>query len=207
MGTIGLASIASHLLLESPTPLIGAVLIAAVFLALSALQARGTSRRGLAVGALAALVAAPLLWLLAATITTERERVMARTMQLLDLTVPIQLPALEGLIKADAEFVSHVGRECFDRARMLGILKRNLEAHRVSAHDVRSLAAQVISDSEAESWLEVRTSFADGSPVGSGPVPSSWQLTWGRRGSGEPWQITRVRCMRLMRVACNCTLW
>lgn len=177
------------LLLESPLPVVIALVAMAVVLRVMASRRRD---RRLNYAALGALAAAMLVFVLAHLVVTDREAIMARTEALVAATAPLDSNALADLIANGATVTGPQGQPFLDYSQLRPELERTLTRFPVEGQAVRSLAAQAMGapGTRGESIVglstQVRTEFF------GGPIRSEWGLFWQKESDGE-WRVVEIR--------------
>ena len=180
-----------HLLLESPAPLIVALLALSVGLVIIAF--RRVSVRHLLAGGGVALMAAGVA-LLAMLVTTEREKVQNLTTDLVNATAPLDKARLDALIDPDATIVNSEGTRMFTLPEGLARLAQIQARVPAFSHSVIKLSAQTDESEYARSVVSLITAceIAD-SPT---YAHTRWLLTWHRDAAGQ-YHVTEVRWLSI----------
>jgi hypothetical protein len=192
------ASIVDRYLFENPWPLIGAIIFAAA-IALAFLSRKGKSTPSPA-GVVIALACCLGVWLVARNVTTDRERVRALTLQLVDVTARSDEAALAPMLADDFTLYLRVGNvshdTSMDRAATLQQIHRTLgtiykpKDWRVTTNEVAT------NDTQATSNLSV-TVTTEMYPM---PHRSSWRVDW-RREPGGRWRVFAIELLDMPGIA------
>jgi hypothetical protein len=176
------------LLFEQPL-LIGAALVVVAALAFITLNRQEKGRLGLLVGGAVLLLAAAA----AAAgflVETDRERIRARTVELVSATGDVDAARVATLLDDEVDLlmggrrVPGVGREV-----ILDAIDR-LEG-RFAMADARAVTTQASVDDGARARTQVQVRAT---PEGGAPSLSWWLLNWTKDDAGA-WRITRIDCL------------
>jgi uncharacterized protein (DUF2236 family) len=162
------------------------------------------ARAGAAAGAGLALAAA-LLQVLAAAVTTDRERVRRATRELVAAAAAGDRGALDPLLAPGARAFSSfqvpeqaVPAQGLDKAQILERLPRVVEAYQVRAARVLEVQAQANTPSVAVT--QARVSVRAGASYYEVPYTSWWRIGWQKDQSGE-WRAATIEPLELPGVA------
>lgn len=180
------------LLLESPLPLVIALVAVAVTLRV---MARRGGRPGprLNYAALGALILAMVVFAAAHLVVTGREALIARTEALAAATSPLDRNALGDLIANGAVVTGPQGQPWLDYDSIRPELERTLERFPIEGHGVRGVAAETTKGSRGRSVLDLSTQVR--SEYFGGPVRSEWGLMWEKQSDGV-WRVVEIRWLR-----------
>ncbi len=191
-------SLVDRYLFENPWPLIGVIILAGA-IAFGFLSRTGKSTRPAAcvVIVLACCVG---VWLVARNVTTQRERVRALTLQLVDVAARSDEAALAPLLADDFTLYLRVGNvshdTSMDRAATLQQIHRTLGTiyklrdWRVTSNEVATSGTQATSNLSVTVTTELY------------PMPhrSSWRVDW-RRDPGGQWRAFAVELLDMPGIA------
>ncbi|MEX0774997.1 MAG: nuclear transport factor 2 family protein [Phycisphaeraceae bacterium] len=178
-----------HLLFEQPVPLL--IVLGAATLALILIARRRNDRRllvwagGVTLLALAVVVMSKL-------VVTQRERLNDRTRELVAATAPLDVAHLRTLFAPDAVLLGPEGQSLGQGEEILARLDMRIRIDPIQRQDVRNVQAQVLSDREAVTYLELKTTFKGGEVTDE--HPTTWLITWTRQPDGA-WQMRSARWM------------
>lgn len=172
--------------LERPLSLSLALLGVAVVLAV---VARQRNRPRLLIGAGIALVLAGGVWGLAAAVTTDRERVMKNTGQLLEATAPLDVNTLNSLIDPNATLRGPDGTVWLEHDSFRLALALAVKRWGVKSQALRGLQAGTDERGNAVTRFEARTTFTQGTGL---PVRTTWQLQWRQDAEGN-WRVIDIQ--------------
>jgi len=166
------------------------VLIVAGIILLSAGQKRKNKPLMLSAG-LAILLTGGV-FLLAKSVTTDREQLIAETRALVMATAPLDGPKLDQLIDPAAIVTGPSGAVWVDAGQILPRLKRVLRQYPVQVQKIRMVDAAADENGWAKSTVTIRT---ETNASGDG-VNTSWLLHW-RRDEAAPggWRVVDIRWM------------
>lgn len=178
------------ILLESPTPLIGICLVAAVvtFMVLNN-RAKG---RAAVLAAMGLILLAAGFYSLAAGITTDRERVIESTKRLIGHTARVELDELSPLLAPDVRLETSIRSNDIPlgkgRTWLLDSVRSTLGG-RYAVTDPAVLELQAVLDGPSVARSQVRVRVT---PQGSGlPILSWWRLDW-RKRDDQSWEATVI---------------
>jgi len=177
----------SYLLLESPWPVI--VALVGVWAVLRVIGARRRNMR-LRVAAIGALGLAAGLALLAYGVTTDREHVLDRTRALIEATQPMSPATLDGFIRPSATIAVDDGPTlmAYEQARPA------LERIAVATQAIQQTRAGLADPGQAVSEVSLMTRLER--PPSVQPVPSRWRFHW-RRGGDGAWRVSKIVLLEL----------
>ncbi len=159
-------------------------------------------RRGLfalagGVGLAAALIVT------AQTVTTLRERLKARTVELVDAVARADQVAMEAMLAPDVR-VSVFGRDRGFTAESIvrwvdTMMRPGTGTYAVREHSESELGASIDGSNTARTQVRVRVT-PESSPL---PVGSWWRVHWRRDGTGAdaPWRVTQIEVLQIDAVA------
>ena len=179
-------SLIEHLLFEESWPLVGALGVTAVMLAL---MARRRAQPRLLLWALGAVVLAGAVYTTARLVTTPREQILQRTQELVRVTAPLNLDRVGEVLDARVQLVGPEGELWLDREQILAALAAVHQRWQVAAQEVLRVDAEAPSRAVGRSVLDVRTTLRGELDV---PMTTQWVLTW-QRGAGGPWRAVRIQ--------------
>ncbi len=188
----------SRLLFETWWPGLAVFLVAAAMLGYQALQRRH-ARLAIAAG-ICALIAG-LFPLLAFTVTTVRETVIARSRQLAEAGIPpLDAAALRRLLAERVVFEAPRGQTLFTRRdEILQLAERADRRWTVAEWGAITLDGRRLDDNHAQSYARVRTRLtARGQGVISGgefAVTSGWLIDW--RQVDDRWRADRITLLTI----------
>lgn len=189
-----------HLLLENPWPLVLALVV--VGAVLGVLSTQRLSRR-LAAASLVAFLLAPSILLLAHSVTTAREHIIAGTRELVASTVHrADLAAVDLLFSPEAVLVGPDGEVWLTYPEIRTQLERASERFAIREQSVRSLTAE-LEDGVGQVTVSLRSTL--GGQAAGVPMPSMWELTWER--ADDAWRVTQVRCLQFMNAEPGPNFW
>lgn len=174
--------------LESPWPLVVALLIVAAALSVAGL--RDKRKRLTAAGLIVALLAGAVL-ALATAVATKREQLLASTADLLAYTDPVNSRGLQSIFTRDITLQNNAGQVWMQRADILARLDRLQSETPIGKHKVTDIKAEARGD---RGYVDVRlsTSGVGGSPFGNLPILSRWLLVWELQPDGT-WLLDEIR--------------
>lgn len=187
-------------LLEDPWPAV--VVLGCVAFALLVTGMR-RNRGAWHVAAGVAALAAGGVYVLAATVQTDRERVEQRTRELVAATAPLDAPTLRQLIDDQATVTLPGG----EPLRLAGVLSDELisavDRFAVESQSIRGLHVEAPQPGAATARLDVRTVL--GGDVHY-PVRTEWLITW-RRGDDGRWRVAAVQWLEFQNRPPTQQLW
>ena len=188
-----------QLLLEDPRPLVVALAVAALVLAIVARRVRDrpslVRRFWWAAGG--ALVLAAGVYLLASAVTTTRERLLIQTRQMISLAAPLdtqRFAQLQQLFDPAGECCGPDLHHWLSMAEVLALVRDRSASYDIREHKVTALAAEARSSREGRAIVSVQT--AGNLPDGLTSVPSEWLIDWSRDDDGR-WRISRLTCLSI----------
>jgi len=212
-GVIAMWDLVLQLFSESPNPIAATLAAAAAAAVLMALRNSGSRRRRWVVVAAVLPLAFAACLIASHMMETDRERIMARTRELLSATVPLDRSVIRRMIDREAGFVDKSERTCFDAVRSIGLLESWLREMPIASHEVREEAATLQGPGTAESSIMVWTMFADEDAAqrmgfGASRVTSAWRFRWRYDEEHRNWRVTQVQCTRLRSMTYPpCSMW
>ena len=187
----------ANLLFEAPWPLMAALVIVSVAFSFAARQKR--SKPLLAVSVAALLLSAGV-YVLAMSVTTEREKLLNSTRELIASTSPLDSQKLDRLIDPSATVSGPDGTAWLTYEQIGPRLKSVVGRFGVQSQRVRDLQALTHEGDWGESSVLVRT---EASGAGGMPINTGWYLTWQKSvspgagaDSGGTWRVVDIRWMR-----------
>ena len=184
-----------HFLLEQPWPVaLTLLIVAAILFSVGAQRRQGKWQlAALGVAALAGGVVA-----LAWAVTTDRQRVIAATDELLAATEgELDTAALDRLLAPDVVLTGPGGQVWLESEAIGAALRRAAERYGPVSHSVRQRQVGA-RDGRGRVELELRTELAGGVGGGAGggvPVRSSWTLVWLETPGG--WVVDQIEWREL----------
>jgi ketosteroid isomerase-like protein len=179
-------------LLDNPWPVGFALAVAGAIMVLHHVRLR--QRAGVAGGALL-LAAAVGVFILSATVTTPRQRIMQKTQALLDATAPLDSAALRSLLEPTVMLIGPDGKVWLEGRRLLDEMDGAISRVQIREHAVRDLVAQAEDHGTGFSFIDLRTTLESGG-MGGQPIRSKWRLTWRRDAEGR-WRVTEIQWQEL----------
>lgn len=176
----------TNLFLEEPLMLSLALLGVAIVLGF---VARQRNRPRLLVGAGIALVLAGGVWVLATAVTTDRDRVMQHTRDLVFATAPLDTDVLDTLIDPNATLRGPDGSIWLEHDPFRLALALAVRQWGVETQAVRKMQAGVDDRGNAATRFEARTTFSQGTGL---PVRTVWQLQWRQDPAGN-WRVIDIQ--------------
>jgi hypothetical protein len=175
-----------YLLFEQPLPLVIALIAVAVVLRL---LARRRPDRRLDRGALIAILAAIAVFVTAGAVTTDHERILQNTRQLVLATAPLDLQTVDQYIEPHATLSGPDGSTWMHYQQIRQRLPSVLQRFAVTGQRLRQTAAELHSPTWAVSVAEVSTYLDEATGL---PVRTVWALTW-QKDTDEQWRVNNVR--------------
>jgi hypothetical protein len=196
--------ILEHLFLESPWAVTGVLLAGALTVVLIS-RLRLNKIKGLCVLAMLGLAVG--VFVLAKAVTTDRERLILNTRQLVSATGPLDPAELDRLIDPRATVSGSDGTVWLNYDQVRPRLKRVVGKYGVRSQRVREVQAIAHDGGWGESTVIVRTEASGSSGI---PINTGWHLTWektqtpqessGGKSGGESgdgnWRVVDIRWMR-----------
>lgn len=183
----------SHVLLESPlSPTI--VLVAIALVAYVVLNARARFKQGLAVAG-ACVLAAGALWVLAAVVTTDHERLNRAATDLVDAVAAADVDAVDAALAPEAQLMDVPTLNALDKRAILAAVESQLGAgapFEVTEHAI--LEVQTALDGPRAGRVQVKVRVQT---RGMGIPNISW---WGLgliRGEDGQWRTVSVRALAI----------
>ncbi len=175
-----------NLLLEDPWPL--ALTFAVVAGVLVFLGIQRADKRLLRLAGIAAVLAAGV-FILAGTVTTTRETILAATEKLVGHTAPLDVPAFRAMV--DPQVIVTVesarGAQSLAGDAVFSRLESTVKSTAIEKQTTLAIDAELRGKDHAVSSFDVRTD------VRGGPrFITRWVLTWRRQADGD-WRVTEVR--------------
>lgn len=199
--TIADPPIFEHLLLENPWPLVAALGAVGVVLLILANRRRQSRLFHAAIVALMLAVGA---FLLASYVTTQREELAGRTRRLVELTAPLQVPALEAMFAPNAVLSDGNGNVCLRAEGIFRDLEAALGRYPIADQSIRQVDAEVLRPGFGATEFDLSTSLR--SEYGQSAIRTVWRVDWRRGGDGQ-WQITDIRWLKFQGKAPRCGMW
>jgi hypothetical protein len=188
-------------MLEDPVPLVVALSIAGGLVLAIGWQRR--QRRRSVVG-LALLGLGALVWLVAALVDTDREKLVADTRRLLQATAPLDEPRLWDLLDPAAVVTGPAGECWYHADQILPELRGALRRFDVAGHRIDQIVAQTPRRGEGTTHFRLSTALAaEQHPV---PIHSAWRLSWRRAADGR-WLVTEIRWLEFERQKPMINMW
>lgn len=174
----------AHWLFENPWPP-SITLIALAVIVFVLLNARGQAKQGMGIGAGLLAIAAACIGT-AFLVTTDRERVAARTVELIGATATADLAALRPLLASDVG-LNVLGRPFpEEKEGILGMVGLYMGgSYRVEQHTVSNITAHVDRLGSARTLARVRVE------VDGFTNRSWWRITWRKNAQGE-WEARHI---------------
>ncbi len=182
----------SHMLFESPWLLAMGLVGVGVVLRLVG-QQRG--QRRVVTASWVALAAAVAVIGLAKVVTTDRERLLQRTRELVAATAPLDGGRVAGFLAADAVLVGPDGDTWVSVGELGGEIDAAGRNYPIASQAIRHLEAEARSDAQGLVLVDLRTTLSEGFGA-QAPIPTKWLLTW--RKTPEGWRVYRVQWLELM---------
>ena len=179
-----------HLLFEDPYTL--GVVLGVVALGLAWLgwhQGRGWAFKASPATALAAAGAALLAW----SVETDREHIIARTRHAVELTAgdPLELERLRTLFAPDARLLRPDQSTWLNAEQLFERLEQVTQRWLIRGHSVTQLDAQINRETNTGlTLLDLRSMIS--TELGDQVIKTRWLLHWSP-GFGGPWRVTDVR--------------
>lgn len=181
-----------RLLFEQPLPTAGGLLLAGV-VAFLVINRTGEGRRALIAGGIAVLLAGGVL-LVGVLVTTTRERLQARTVELIDAAATADIPRLEPLLSPDVRLGLWERDLAAGRGRVLDSVKDYVGTrYKVKEHSVAWTSATVDGPNVARSMVRVRVRTE--ATMYDFPTGSTWRIDW--RLEGGEWRASGIRCLQI----------
>lgn len=185
------APLLESVLFERPWVVVVALLVGAVVV-LFVFNARGRAKHGAMAAAALALVAAAI-WGIAATVVTHRERLEARTRELVEATATADVAALDRILAPNARAFYSAAPRGMDREAILDWVSINLGGrggYGIRSHRVPEVQATL--DGERVGRTQVRVIVTVADRFGEGPVDSWWRVDWNLDDDGT-WRPIGIR--------------
>lgn len=176
------------LLFESPWALMVVFTVTGLIL-LSAGQKR--HNKGLMLGAAGALVLAVGAYLLASSVTTDREQLKQETRDLVAATAPLDNAALNRLLAPNVTVTGPTGDVWVKAGQVLPRVQHVLQSNPLNSQSIRSLDAAAHDNGWGESAVTVHTDINGGNSLNTG-----WLLTWEKAPGEGTWRVVDIRWMR-----------
>jgi len=177
----------AHFLLENPIPGVVFLLLVAVVVFLM-LNARGRVRPALLSAALI-VVLAGVLFAVASIVDTDRERISARTRELVGVVTAVDRAGMEEIL-ADGLVTraTRVPRNA-TKDQVIAIVESEVGVkYRASAHEFLDLQAAMYGPRVGRTQTRVRVSSEYGG------IPSWWLIDWHLEDDGI-WRASRIECL------------
>lgn len=190
--------------LESPWLLAITLLVVAVAMAALLLK-RGDGRRGALLGGGIALVGVVVV-LIGTLVTTERERLQARTLGLVGLTVRAQTSELAGYLDEKVAFsgIAGVGAIAGREALLEQVRNYPGAAYTIRSHSTSSVGVSIDGENVARTQVRVWVRLDKDVAMYDAAIGSWWRLDWRRDpvagsppGTYGPWRVSRITMMQL----------
>lgn len=185
------APLLERVFLEEPWPALLLVGLAGA-IGVAVFWRRGRGGPALLAGAGAAVLGLGI-WVLAAAVTTLRERLAEQTRALVAATATGDSATVRALLLESASLGVLGTRGNFDKARILRLVETDLQGPwRVVSHRVVSTQATLDGPSAGRTRVRVRVE-PEATRV---PVGSWWLLEWRMDAAGE-WRVSSIRCEQI----------
>ncbi|MCE9592454.1 MAG: hypothetical protein K8S99_18260 [Planctomycetes bacterium] len=180
----------SHLLLESPIPLVVALVLLGLIVAWHGMRRlnRRVTWAGLAMFLLAGAV-----WGLASLVETTREQLIERTGLLVAHTAPLDTPGLKAFFTPGATLSGPRGNTWLPFDRVFQVLDSTSRRFNITGNALDGIDAEGRGAGEGLSEFGVRTLI--GSEYGDRPVHTHWRIRWQKGGDGV-WRVADVQWLR-----------
>jgi hypothetical protein len=192
----------AHYLLENPWPVLAGLITAGIIAAV-VLNRRGRLRAGLRILAMAAVLALGV-WILAASVTTEREVLRARTRELVETTVAVRTAELADMLTDRISVSSPVGAPSPQgKDAVLQAVEQTLtSAISIKEHTVGPVSAVVDGPNVARTQVRVWVRLKGDAAFYDAPLGAWFRIGWTRtRGSGNepdgPWRVTSIDVLQV----------
>lgn len=194
--------ILENLLFEQPWPL--AVVVLAVAAGCWVVASRRRRRGKLRLVAVSFVLLAVALLVMAHFVTTAREHLLSATAQLVAATEsPTDGKVLDQLIAPDAVVTGPGGEVWLEYAQLRSELKSAVDRHQIHEQRIRSVGAEVTSDTAGRSVFDLRTNVGKETFI---PIRTVWALHWARDDAGE-WRIKQIQWLQFQGHAPSRGLW
>ena len=177
-----------RLLLEQPLALVCGLLAVGLILLMHGL--RSSAGRTVIVGASLIVLSAGV-WVLAASVTTERERLVEQTIELVERARPEHLNRFQELFIAGAVLVGPDDSTWLQFEQIFIQLEAALKKHRLRKQIVREIHAGVDANGVGRSIFTVHTT----TQTYEQPVRTQWRITWKMAPDGQ-WKVARVQWLK-----------
>ena len=192
-------SILDRFLFESYWPAAALCAGLALVLGFHALRRRS---RGLGVAAVVLVLAAATVPVVARSIVTSRERLMARTADLAKAAIgPLDADQLAAMLDERVVFEVPRGNPAFEgRDQVIDLARRADRRYRFETWSVGGLDAAKLNNTTGQSVARLSTRLVakgggDGLLGGEYSVPTDWLIEWSNR-SGD-WRVTRIALTKI----------
>lgn len=189
----------AHALFESPWGLIAAALIAGL-VTFFVLNTRGKAQQGLLVFGAAAFIAF-VAWLTSTLITTERERLAARTVDLVNATAAVQTSELRAMLAENAQVKLNGYVFRTSRQAILDDVDRVL-AKQYPVKSVSLSSPTAVIDGPNSARTQIHVSARVNNMMYDGAIGSWWRIDWRRalsptgEGTGE-WSAVGMEMLQI----------
>ena len=130
--------------------------------------------------------------MLARSVVTQREQLLAQTQTLVQSTAPLVKDSLLVQLHPQMIVVDVEGRTMAAPGEAVDQLSGNINRWGLESHAVLDSNAQATSDTRGVSEFRLRTHFTNGYMV-----KTAWRLAWQRAAADQPWQVTEIQWMQL----------
>lgn len=186
-----------HLLLESPAPLLIALLAVAVGFFV---MGNRLKRTALFLASLVMLLLTLAIALVAWRIQTPREQAQTATRQLLQATCPLDLNAMRKMVAPSAEVTNPAGEMIVPANRLIDVLDRTVKAYPISTQTILEMQSSYLhADDQEHSPVTVQLTLRTGLGTSGAPTTTRWQLTWTPPASAATaWQLEKIQWTSIM---------
>ena len=189
-----------HLILEQPLPLAGPFVLGGLVLIWMARHSTPVRRwRAVAGGLL--LAGAPVIFLLAHWVETDRERMGTATALLVEATAKANTARMDEFLAPDCCLFSRFGFPGYrnggggmDKATILDQVPRTIQANPISGSRILQLQAQSRGPGVGTTQLLVKVVVEAERSGYKLPVQSWWKVDW-RRDGNSAWRATAIEAM------------
>jgi hypothetical protein len=192
----------AHSLLESPWPVLAGLLLGGA-VAAYLLNRRGRLRDGVRV-LIGAIVLAAAVWVLATSVTTEREALQARTRELVELAVNVRSSELESMLAERISVNSPPGAPSpKGREQVLEAVRQTLTSViAIKEHTTGPVSAVVEGPNVARTQVRVWVKLKGEAAFYEGPIGAWFRIGWAREiGTGDaprgPWRATSITVLQV----------
>lgn len=156
------------------------------------------------------LKAAVLLAILAGTaviglgvaVTTDRERLLERTEQLIKATAPLDLSTVKSLLHPNVTLRGPDGALWLRASEIQRQLDRVIEQFGIDTHKIPNIGVEVSSNQSGRSLFDLRTKLN----VSGVPISTVWELVWSKDPDGQ-WRVAEAHWLKFQEQAPTRGLW